>query len=79
MGVEHASPGIDGAKVRKLRKAARLSVTQLAEKIGKSVTYMSAIERGRRPTVAPATFGAICDALGVDYADLEPDVPARAA
>lgn len=79
MGVVHANPEIDGLKLRKLRHAARLSVTQLAVKIGKSATYMSAIELGRRPRVAPATFGAICDALGVDDHEIQPDTPAEVA
>jgi transcriptional regulator with XRE-family HTH domain len=82
MGIRHASPEIDGDKVRELRKAARLTVTQLAEKIGKSVSYVSAIERRRRPTVGPATFGDLCTALGVtDDNDLlrQPEEQADAA
>lgn len=79
MRVGHANPEIDGAKMRKLRHAARLSVTQLAEKIGKSATYISAVEVGRRRRVAPATFGHICDALGVADSEIQPDAPAGVA
>ncbi|WP_085905374.1 helix-turn-helix domain-containing protein [Kiloniella majae] len=35
-----------GGQIRDLRKAKRMSVTTLAEKIGKSVGYVSQIERG---------------------------------
>ncbi|WP_020592792.1 helix-turn-helix domain-containing protein [Kiloniella laminariae] len=35
-----------GQQIRDLRKAKRMSVTSLAEKIGKSVGYISQIERG---------------------------------
>ncbi len=35
-----------GVQIRDLRKAKRMSVTTLAEKIGKSVGYVSQIERG---------------------------------
>lgn len=61
----HASPEIDGAKLRRLRKIAGLSVTDAAAKFGISVSYLSAIERGHRPTVAPATYARICDAMDV--------------
>jgi DNA-binding transcriptional regulator YiaG len=61
----HASPEVDGAELRELRKRAGLSVTEAAGRIGISIAYLSAIERGVRPTVAPATFLRICDAMGV--------------
>lgn len=65
MSVSHASPEIDGAKLRERRKLAGLSVSDAALKMGISITYLSAIERGHRRTVAPATYVRICDALDV--------------
>jgi transcriptional regulator with XRE-family HTH domain len=61
-----ANPQIDGAKLRELRQLAGLSITAAAEKIGCSIAYLSAIERGARPTIGPAMFGRICDAMGID-------------
>jgi transcriptional regulator with XRE-family HTH domain len=60
-----ANPPIDGALLRERRQLAGLSITDLAAKIGVSVSYISAIERGARPTVSPAMFGRICDAMGI--------------
>jgi transcriptional regulator with XRE-family HTH domain len=66
---EHASPEIDGPKLRRLRKAAGLTVTELAARIGISISYLAAIERGTRLTVAPATFIEICAAMGIEDRD----------
>lgn len=65
MSARHASPEIDGAALRELRKISGLSVTEAAGKIGIAVAYLSQIERGDRRTVSPATFGRICDVMGV--------------
>ncbi|PZG12469.1 hypothetical protein C1I95_25820 [Micromonospora craterilacus] len=66
MRYAHANVEIDGAKLRELRKEAGLNIVQLASKIGVSFSYLAAIERGERPTVAPARYITICDALGVE-------------
>ncbi len=66
MDVRHASPEVDGAKVRELRKLAGLSITTLAQRVGISGSYLSQIERGRRPTISPATYVKICEELDVD-------------
>lgn len=66
MTYEHASVEIDGGKLRRLRKDAGLNVVQLAEKLGISFSYLAAIERGDRPTVPPARYITICDALGIE-------------
>jgi transcriptional regulator with XRE-family HTH domain len=52
-----------------MRKRRGLSVTAAASKMGISACYLSAIERGSRPTVAPATYIRICDAMGVEERD----------
>lgn len=61
----HASPEIDGAQLREIRKLAGMSVTEAAARIGISSDYLSKIERGVRGTVAPAMFVRICDVMGV--------------
>lgn len=60
-----ANPEINGSKLRELRKLAGLTVTEVAEKIGISISYLAQIERGARRTVAPGMFVKICDAMGV--------------
>lgn len=66
MNARHASPEIDGARLRELRKISGMSVTDAAKKIGIAIAYLSQIERGDRRTVSPATFGRICDAMGIE-------------
>ncbi|MEU8334874.1 helix-turn-helix domain-containing protein [Micromonospora tulbaghiae] len=66
MTYEHASVEIDGAKLRRLRKEAGLNIVQLADRVGVSFSYLAAIERGARPTVAPARYITICEALGIE-------------
>lgn len=68
---DHASVVINGAQLRRERKAAGLTVTQLAHRIGISPTYMSMIERGARRTVPPARYNQICSALNLDRATLD--------
>ena len=70
MPVEHASVEIDGARLRQLRKEAGLNMTAAALKMGISRPYLSAIERGHRPTVPPARFNSICDVMGVERSEL---------
>lgn len=63
--VATASPRIDPARLRELRQIAGLSCEGLGRAIGVTGSYISAIERGQRPTVHPATFNRILAALGV--------------
>lgn len=70
MVVRHASPEVNGARLRELRQELGLSVTQAAGRIGISFGYLAAIERGARRTVAPAMFNHICTVLGVDRSEL---------
>jgi transcriptional regulator with XRE-family HTH domain len=65
MRYEHASVEIDGAKLRRLRKEAGMTVKDLAAKVNVSFSYMAAVERGDRKTVAPARYIEICAALDI--------------
>jgi len=72
MQVRHANTEIDGAKLRELRKAAGLSVTQAAERLGMSRGYLSNVEVGRFRTVTPARFNLMCAVYGVGRDVLTP-------
>lgn len=65
MAHRHASPEIDGDRIRELRQQSGLSVTGLARLIGITPQYLSQIERGHRPTVSPQMFNKIRVAMGV--------------
>lgn len=70
MSQRHASPEVNGARIRELRQESGLSASALARKIGISPQYMHQIERGKRPTVSPAMFNRIVAAMGVPRDDL---------
>jgi transcriptional regulator with XRE-family HTH domain len=53
-----------GAQIRDLREARRMRLAELAQAIGKSIGYVSQIERGRSE-VSISTLKSISDALGV--------------
>ncbi len=53
-----------GAQIRDLREARRMRLAELAQSIGKSIGYVSQIERGRSE-ISISTLKAISDALGV--------------
>lgn len=53
-----------GAQIRDLRAARRLTLAELAQSIGKSIGYVSQIERGRSE-ISISTLKSISDALGV--------------
>lgn len=61
----HASPAINGERLRELRQEAGHSVSDLARLIGISPQYLTQIERGHRPTVSPKMFLRILAAIGV--------------
>ena len=53
-----------GGQIRDLRAARGMSLAALAEAIGKSIGYVSQIERGRSE-ISISTLKAISEALGV--------------
>jgi transcriptional regulator with XRE-family HTH domain len=53
-----------GEQIRELRKVKRLTLQQLAEALGVSISYMSQIERNRAK-LPIGTLRSICDILGV--------------
>lgn len=57
---------IDGAEIRRRRKERGLNLRPFAQLVDVTEGYVSHIESGRRNTVSPRVFGAICDALGVE-------------
>lgn len=58
-------------EMKRRRQINGLSQTALAELAGVDNSHISHIESGRRPTISPAVFARICDALGVhDRAEL---------
>ena len=62
-------PGIrvDGMAVRRLRLLHRhLGVAALAEELGISRDYLYKIESGQRPSVSPAMFRRLKEALNVE-------------
>ncbi|MGF1529431.1 MAG: cupin domain-containing protein [Candidatus Competibacterales bacterium] len=58
-----APPSI-GARIRELRTARAMTIADLARSIGRSVGYVSQVERNLSP-VSVAVLGAISEALGV--------------
>ncbi len=69
-----------GSQIRDLREARGLSLARLAEAVGKSIGYVSQIERGRSE-VSISTLKAISDALDVQigwfFQGYDPRVPAE--
>lgn len=56
---------VDREELRLRRQILGDNQAQFAERCGISPGYVSLIESGQRPTVSPAVFARICDALGV--------------
>lgn len=65
-----------GAKVRALRAERKMTLREMAEGLGVSPAYLSALEHGRRGTPSPGLIHQICDQFGLiwdeahDLADL---------
>jgi transcriptional regulator with XRE-family HTH domain len=58
-----------GARIRKLRKARKLSQEALAFEAGLDRTYVSSVERGER-NIAVLNLAKLARALGVEVAEL---------
>src|SRR6266536_690014 len=64
-------PSVFGERLRALRRAARLTQEELAERSGMTAAGISAIERGIRKRTYPRTVTALADALGLTGEDRE--------
>ena len=61
--------GAVGARIRRLRKAADLSIEELAGKAGVGTVYLGSVERGaENPTLK--VLGGVAEALGVSVSKL---------
>lgn len=60
----------DGAKIRRERQLAGLTIRSLAHKTGISESRLSTIENGRGGSLRPPALKAVADALGLTVADL---------
>ena len=67
----------DPTRLRWRRVAARLSITELANKAGCSVPYLWQLENGDY-SASPEMLGKLADALGCDITDLMPPEPGTA-
>ena len=60
-----------GAKLRQLRAAKGLSLSQMAADLNISAAYLSALEHGRRGKPAPGLVMQICGTLGCIWDEAE--------
>jgi transcriptional regulator with XRE-family HTH domain len=60
-----AGARVDGDAVRRLRIRAGLTVTDLAKKVGVSVSFLSRVERCVQHGMSPPTFNRLAEALGL--------------
>jgi transcriptional regulator with XRE-family HTH domain len=65
----------DPNRLRRRRVATRLSMTELADRAGCSLSYLSQLEKGQY-SASPEVLGSLADALGCEITDL---MPAEAA
>jgi len=68
-----ANVATTGEKLRRFRRGAALTQSQLAKKAGVNQSTVAMIEGERRPNPHPATLGKLARALGVRAADLLDD------
>jgi transcriptional regulator with XRE-family HTH domain len=69
MTTNTAGVQIAGDVLREWRKLGGYDLVTFAAKAEISFGYLGQIERGTRPTVGPAVFVRICDALGLAKKD----------
>ncbi len=60
-----------GQRLRAMRQARGASLSQMAEALGVSAAYLSALEHGRRPRPTPARLDQICAYFGVIWDEAE--------
>lgn len=60
-----------GRKLREMREARGVTLSEMAEAIGVSAAYLSALEHGRRPRPTPARLDQICAFFGVIWDEAE--------
>lgn len=60
-----------GARVRELRQARGATLSEMAEAIGVSAAYLSALEHGRRPRPTAARLDQICAYFQIIWDDAE--------
>ncbi|HVJ55509.1 MAG TPA: helix-turn-helix transcriptional regulator [Aliidongia sp.] len=60
-----------GAKLRDLRAARGLTLTQMAADLGLSAAYLSALEHGRRARPTPGLVRQICAYFGIIWDDAD--------
>ncbi|MEQ8604913.1 MAG: helix-turn-helix transcriptional regulator [Marivibrio sp.] len=60
-----------GAKLRQMREARGVTLSEMADALGVSAAYLSALEHGRRPKPTPARLDQICAYFGVIWDEAE--------
>ena len=60
-----------GAKLRELRKERGVTLVELADALGVSQAYLSALETGRRSKPTPARVDQICAYFGIIWDEAE--------
>ncbi len=60
-----------GLRLRDIRRQRNLTLAALAEQLGVSSAYLSALEHGRRGTPGPGLVMEICGALGLIWDEAE--------
>jgi len=60
-----------GRKLRAMRQARGVTLSEMAESLGVSAAYLSALEHGRRPKPTPARLDQICAYFGVIWDEAE--------
>jgi transcriptional regulator with XRE-family HTH domain len=60
----------NGAKIRRERQLAGLTLQNLADRSGVSQSRLSSVENGRGGSLRPPTLKAVAEALGLTVADL---------
>jgi transcriptional regulator with XRE-family HTH domain len=60
-----------GLKLREMREARGATLRDMADAVGVSAAYLSALEHGRRPRPTPARLDQICAFFGVIWDEAE--------